>query len=222
MLVILLASGSTCSPGKAPLQDAKTYVHFVSAVNEHYSLVYYGERCPHSDFTPLPEGKHDEVFSWTFNTSHAGVISRLDRFRILSRLATIDRRSESHLSTGPHAFGRLVLYKWTEFANQAYLGLWKGPTNDDVRIIKHLEKPLLEKKFIKPDNFVKYQFIPRDLSNANRAELAATFSKLEAILAGDTEMTTPTKTIDAAVHEVAEARYQTARRLNYTKFQIVK
>jgi len=159
MLFIILLFINGCFDSRP--KDAKTCVHLVSVDNERYSLVYYGERCPQQDFIPLPGKKYDQVFSWAFNTSGAGIISHLDRFMIISRLATLEKRSNIHIIGALSGICPLIEHKWHHFADQAYLGLHDGPTRDDVKVAEHLEKPLLEKKFVKPDDFLKYTFISK-------------------------------------------------------------
>jgi hypothetical protein len=207
---------------EGPSRDTGTCVHLVTSAQERYSLVYYGEKCPHKGFTPLPEQEYDRVMSWAFNASHYGILSPVERFMIMSRLATRERRWHTHVLAALPGRAPFIQHKWTQLADQAYLGLSSGPARTDHKTtVERLEKSLLKKNFVKPNGFFRYRFISRRLSGAAREDLADTFREAEAALAKDPRMTAPARTMEEAVNE-APVKYRLGRRMNFGIFRIEK
>ena len=204
-------------------QNGAGCVHLLSEDNKQYSLVYYGEKCPHGNFESLPENEYDKVFSWTFNTSHYGIISPLDRYKIIARLSTIDKRGKHGFSYNPDAFGFWSDYKWAEFANQAYLGIGEAVGKNDDRITKYFEEPLLKKNLIEPDMFFKFRFnTSQKLGEKDRKELGLVLSRFEILLLGDKQLATIKKTVEEVANEVSDEKYRNARRKNFNQFHIIK
>jgi len=204
-------------------QNEAGCVHLLSEDNKQYSLVYYGGRCPHGNFESLPENKYDKVFSWTFDTSHYGIISSLDCYKIIARLSTIDKRGEHGFSYNPDAFGFWSNYKWAEFANQLYLGIGEAVGKNDERITKYFEQPLLKKKLIEPDEFFKFRFNrSKKLDEQGRKELGLVFSRFEILLSGDKQLAIINKTLEEVANEVSDEKYRNARRNHFNEFHIIK
>ncbi len=195
-------------------------MHLVTSAQERYSLVYYGEKCPHKGLTPLPEKEYDRVLSWTFNTSHYGIISPLDRFRIMSRLATQERRWQTRIPAALIGRAPFIQHKWVQLADQAYLGLALEPARTDNRTtVEQLEKSLTEKSFLKTNGSFKYRFIARRLSGAAREDLADAFREAETALAADARMVAPGRTMEEAIND-APVKYRLTRKMNFSTFRI--
>lgn len=218
-LLFLLVYAGGCSVDSPP-KDAVTCIHLATSAQERYSLVYFGEKCSHKGFIPLPEQEYERVLSWAFNASHYGIISPLDRFMIMSRLATQERRWHTHILAALSGRVPFIQHKWVQLADQAYLGLSSEPARTDHRTtVEHLEQSLLEKNFVKANGFFKYRFSSRRLSGAAREDLADAFRKTEAALAKDPRMTAPVRTMEEAVNE-APVKYRLARKMNFSIFRI--
>lgn len=197
-------------------------VHLLSEDNKQYSLVYYGGNCPHGNFESLPKNEYDKVFSWAFNTSHYGIISPLDRYKIIARLSTIDEREE-HGFSYRGGLGFWSDYKWATFANQAYLGIGDAVGENDDRITKYFEEPLLKKSLIEPDEFFKFRFNKsKKLGEQDRKELELVFSRFEILLSGDKQLAIIKKTVEEVANEVFDEKYRNARRKNFNQFHIIK
>lgn len=204
-------------------QNEAGCVHLLSEDNKKYSLVYYGGKCAHANFEPLPKNEYDKVFSWTFDTSHYGIISPSDRYKIIARLSTINQRGEHGFSYNPDAFGFWSDYKWAKFANQAYLGIGEAVGKNDDRITKYFEEPLLKKKLIESDEFFKFRFnTSKKLGKEDRKELELVLSRFDILLSGDKRLGIINKTIEGVANEVSDEKYRNARRKHFNEFQIIK
>jgi len=213
---------TSCQPlNEITTQDKAGCIHLLSEDNKQYSLVYYGGKCPHVNFEPLPEKEYDKVFSWTFNTDMVGIISPLDRYRIMARLSTIDQREE-HGFSHRGGLGFWSNYKWTESANQAYLGIKEAVGENDDRLTKYFEEPLVKKKLIEADDSFKFKFNrSKKMGEQDIKELGLVFSRFEMLLSDDKRLAIIRKTIEEAIN-AGDERYHDARRKNFSLFHIIR
>jgi len=216
LFILLLSANIRLACAASP--DATGCVHLVTATGERYSLVYFGEKCAHAGYDPLARQHYKPVLIWASNMSHHGLISCLDKFMILARFATMERG----IYLRRDSIFPVLIHEWVHLANRAYLTMQDCLGKDDTRLVEYLEKPLMEKKLIKPDDFFKWKFVPGWLSGTDRMEIAAIFRQFETRHWSDPQLTTISKTIDEAVNEVSAEKYRQASRQHFNEYRIVR
>jgi hypothetical protein len=182
--------------------------------DQKYSLSYYGQRCTHKGYISIPEEQYDALASWAFDASVAKILSQFDRYRILARLATLDKRGEKGFATGPCNFGPWADYKWADHATWAFHAV--GDCSGERPLVTDsLIKPLVKLGLAREDRYTILEFEKSTrLSNAKRLRLARVFLDAENRLSGEKLLLAVPPTLDEAAKETAE--YKSARRRQFS------
>jgi hypothetical protein len=194
-----------------------TCVHLLRG-EQRYSLSYFGQKCMHEGYAPLPEEHYDALASWAFNASHARILSQFDRYRILARLSTLDRRGKKGFAHGPCGFGAWADYKWADRAAQAFYGvsdcLGKTPLVTDS-----LVKPLVKSGLARKDRDSILEFKEsKKLSNSKRSSLVRVFADAENSLSAEKPVLAVPRSLDEAAKE--KPKYESVRRETLGQFTL--
>jgi len=214
-LVALVASACTRgSPGAAEPAAESACVYLTAINGSHFALGYARHHCPRPGYVSLPPSWFDAVASWSFNARDAGILSAFDYYRIVARLATLDRRSSHGFSL--HGGGFWADYKWAEHTQMAYLVALDtlgrvGPVST------FLEQPLLRRGLATPDSLY-FEIRQRGLSASAQEQLLALLAIAESALAEQPKMTATSRTLDQAAR--ARPDYEAARRQTFSQFTL--
>jgi len=209
---------------KAPAADVATNTAATPCVHlsrggQNYSLTYFGQKCRHQGYSQLPEGQYDALASWTFNASHAEILSQFDRYRILARLSTLDSRGEKGFARGPCNYRPWADYKWAEHAAYAFYGV-SDCLGDAPVVTDSLIKPILKLRLAQKDRHMVLEFKDSTkLSDTKRARLVVVFSAAESNLSKQTALLAVPLTLDQAAK--AKPKYESARRKTFGEFRIL-
>lgn len=217
----LLCGLSLCianAPAAQTEPKPMTCVHLLRR-GQKYSLSYFGQRCMHEGYAPLPEEYYDTLASWAFNASHARILSQFDRYKIFARLSTLDTRGEKGFAHGPCNFGPWADYKWAHHAAQAFYGV-SDCLGETPLVIDSLVKPVVKTGLGRKDRDSILDFKEsKELSNAKRSRLVRVFSDAENSLSQEKLLLAVLRTLDEEAREKPE--YESARRKTLGQFTLV-
>ncbi len=211
LLGVATTAASTAEPDAAAV-----CVYLTHHDGVRYALAYAGRRCTRDGYEAVPRDRYDALASWSFNANHAGIISAIDHYRILARLATLDDRS-THGRYNIHSdFKRWSDYKWADHATFAYLTALDALGRSPV-ITGFLEAPLLRLGFATKQND-RIELKQRRVSPAEKPHLLRLLATAEAELAKEARMRAVPRTLEEAAREVPS--HEEARRRNLGVFRL--
>jgi len=197
-------------------------VHLLLGTNG-FSLNYFGYACTHIGFPPLPATQFDDFANWAFNTSHYGLLSPLNRYRVYARLASLDDREQ-------HGYGHAGAYyeiaEWAKNTEQAFAGLLdaKCPTP----ISAGLEMSLVHIKLARRQLGIRWLIVGNSRAGAHplnpskKQQLVAAFIDTEAKLLNEGSLNIVPKTLDEVAREGnPSSEIESARRHNLGKCTLV-
>ena len=207
LLAVLMGSLSCLA------QTLPSCVHLGYA-GKPYSIGFPTQPCPHSAFPPLPSKLFESLSSWTSNTSHYKVMSPLDEFKVMARLASSDTSHDHGFAFGPCAIGPWSTYGWAEHADFAYLGVKEAFPNAQS-LLTHFEDQAIKFGLAKRDPTFGISFKRSKLTSTKKKHLIQLLVEVEGEVAkipGASDPQTP-----LARHLEDNPRHKD----NLTKFEII-
>jgi hypothetical protein len=227
--IIALGLPSGCGSDPEPsmvvkqASDASPCVHLQLGTNS-FSLNYFGYVCPHKGFPPLPAAQFDDFANWAFNTSHYGLLSPLNRYRIYARLATLDDR-EQH--GNGHAGSYYEIAEWAKDTEQAFAGLLDAKC--PAPITAGLETSLVDVELARRQLGISWLIVGNSRAGAHpltpskKQKLVAAFIETEARLLNEGSLDIVPKRLDEVAREGnPSSEIEAARRHNLGKFTLVE
>jgi len=214
-LLACIANAPAAETGTKP----PSCVHLLRG-GQKYSLSYFGLKCMHEGYAPLPEEHYDALASWACNASHARILSQIDRYRMLARLSTLDTRGEKGFARGPCNFGPWADYKWADHAAHAFYAV-SDCVGETPLVNDSLVKPLVRSSLARKDRDSILEFKESNkLSNTKRSRLVRVFSDAENRLSEEKLLLAVPRTLDEAAKE--KPKYESARRKTFEQFSLVR
>jgi hypothetical protein len=185
-------------------------------------LNYFGYACPHKGFPPLPAAQFDDFAGWAFNTSHYGLLSPLNRYRIYARLASLDDREQHGYG---HAGAHYEIAEWAKDTEQAFAGLLDAKC--PAPITAGLEKSLVHIKLARHQFGISWLIVGNSRAGAHpltpseKQQLVVAFVDTEAKLLNEESLSNVPKSLDEVAREGSPSNeIETARRHNLGKFAL--